>query len=164
MSIHDKSTNATSWLDDIQQILHSLERSGPEVIEQHSLPALPSPFKAGFVSAKSRDQYIEDVEKCLEYIKDGESYELCFTTQMRKDIKEVEPLALYLGLREQNPAPYAAWLNFPKEDLCICCTSPERFLRLDKDGVLEAKPIKGTISRGSTPEKDQQLKLRLQCR
>lgn len=163
MSIHDKNTNATSWLDDIQQKLYSLEGSGTEVIEQYSLPPLSSPFKAGFVSEKSRDQYIEDVENCLEYIKDGESYELCFTTQMRKDIKEVEPLTLYLGLREQNPAPYAAWLNFPKEGLCICCSSPERFLRLDKDSVLEAKPIKGTVSRGSTPEKDKQLKLHLQC-
>ncbi|KAJ8451110.1 hypothetical protein Cgig2_026919 [Carnegiea gigantea] len=163
MSIHDKNTHATSWLDDMQLKLYRLEGSGTEVIEQYSLPALSSPFKAGFLSEKSRDQYIEDVEKCLEYIKDGQSYELCFTTQMRKDIKEVEPLTLYLGLREQNPAPYAAWLNFPKEDLCICCSSPERFLRLDKDSVLEAKPIKGTVSRGSTPEEDKQLKLHLQC-
>lgn len=163
MSTHDKNTHATSWLDDIQQKLYRLEGSGTEVIEQYSLPALSSPFKAGLISEKSRDQYIEDVEKCLEYIKDGQSYELCFTTQMRKDIKEVEPLTLYLGLREQNPAPYAAWLNFPKEDLCICCSSPERFLRLDKDSVLEAKPIKGTVSRGSTPAEDKQLKLHLQC-
>ncbi|OVA00016.1 Chorismate binding [Macleaya cordata] len=54
------------------------------------------------------------------------------------------------------------WLNFFKENLSICCSSPERFLRLDRSGVLEAKPIKGTIACGSTSVEDEQLKLQLQ--
>ena len=29
----------------------------------------------------------------------------------------------------------------------LCCASPERFLRCDQNGNLEAKPIKGTIAR-----------------
>jgi hypothetical protein len=29
----------------------------------------------------------------------------------------------------------------------VCCSSPERFLRLSRDGVLEARPIKGTAAR-----------------
>lgn len=29
----------------------------------------------------------------------------------------------------------------------ICCSSPERFLRADRGGVLEARPIKGTAPR-----------------
>ncbi|CAO2819295.1 unnamed protein product [Amaranthus hypochondriacus] len=162
LSLHDKISTHSSWLDAIHLKLRSLEDSVLEVIKQHNLPSVSSPLKAGFCTEKSRDQYIQDVEKCLRYIKDGESYELCLTTQMRKNIEEVDHLNLYLRLREQNPAPYAAWLNFPKENLCICCSSPERFLRLDKDGILEAKPIKGTISRGSTPERDEQLKMQLQ--
>ncbi|RVW32139.1 putative aminodeoxychorismate synthase, chloroplastic [Vitis vinifera] len=55
-----------------------------------------------------------------------------------------------------------AWLNFSKENLCICCSSPERFLQLDGNGILEAKPIKGTIARGLTKEEDEHLKLQLQ--
>lgn len=104
------------------------------------------------------------MEKCQEFIKDGESYELCLTTQMRKKLGDSNRLGIYLHLREKNPAPYAAWLNFSKEDLTICCSSPERFLRLDRDGVLEAKPIKGTIARGSTPHEDYMLKSQLQHR
>lgn len=165
LSLHDNSSSEPSWLDDIQLKLLSLQGISEEAgKEQCSCPPVSSPSKAGFSSEKSRDRYIQDVEKCLAYIKDGESYELCLTTQMRKNVEGVDPLDLYLRLREQNPAPYAAWLNFPKEKLCLCCSSPERFLRLDRDGVLEAKPIKGTISRGSTPESDEQLKLQLQCR
>ncbi|XP_074265006.1 aminodeoxychorismate synthase, chloroplastic [Silene latifolia] len=162
MSIHDETKTQSSWLDDIQQKLLNLKAPASEVCQDRGLwPLVSSPFEAGFVTEKSRDQYLEDVEKCLRYIKDGESYELCFTTQMRKNIAELDPLSLYLKLREQNPAPYSAWLNFPNENLSICSSSPERFLRLDRDGVLEAKPIKGTISRSSTPEKDEQLKLQL---
>ena len=123
-----------------------------------------SPSEAGLVTKKSREQYMKDVEKSLKLIKDGESYELCLTTQMRKKIGQIDYMGLYLKLREKNPAPYAAWLNFSKENLCICCSSPERFLRLDGNGILEAKPIKGTIARGLTKEEDELLKFQLQYR
>ncbi|KAK1317818.1 hypothetical protein QJS10_CPA05g02415 [Acorus calamus] len=81
---------------------------------------------------------------------------------MRRRFENVDALGLYLKLRENNPAPYAAWLNFVNENLSICSSSPERFLRLDGNGTLEAKPIKGTISRGASPEEDERLKLQLQ--
>ncbi|KAK8950946.1 hypothetical protein KSP39_PZI004929 [Platanthera zijinensis] len=121
-------------------------------------------FASTFVLDKSKHQYLKDVEKCLELIRDGESYELCLTAhaRMRVAIRNTDALHLYLHLRRKNPAPYAAWLNFSREDLCICSSSPERFLRLDERGVLEAKPIKGTIARGMTPREDECLRLRLQ--
>jgi para-aminobenzoate synthetase len=34
----------------------------------------------------------------------------------------------------------------------VCCSSPERFLRLDTAGTIESKPIKGTAKRGRTPQ------------
>ncbi|KAI6676481.1 hypothetical protein NL676_037277 [Syzygium grande] len=103
--------------------------------EEKDFEGLPFEFfedLSGFCTEKSKEQYMDDVRKCLKYIKDGESYELCFTTQVRKKVKGMDPLKLYLHLRESNPAPYAAWLNFSKENLHICCSSPERFLR-EKD-------------------------------
>ncbi|XP_059635091.1 aminodeoxychorismate synthase, chloroplastic isoform X2 [Cornus florida] len=163
MSVHDQSTTGTEWLDDVEQKLLRLNASATKTsIPRTSQPAVDVPSKAGFLVEKSRDQYMNDVETCQKFIKDGESYELCLTTQLRRRIGEMDTLGLYLNLREKNPAPYAAWLNFSKEDLCICCSSPERFLRLDRNGILEAKPIKGTVARGSTPEEDELLKLQLQ--
>ncbi|KAK4783770.1 hypothetical protein SAY86_018138 [Trapa natans] len=163
LSLHDQDTEETSWLDETEQKLLNLKVH--PLLERKTLtkkPALRTTPGVGLHADKSRDQYKKDVEKCLKYIKDGESYELCLTTQLRKDVGKMDSLGLYLHLRENNPAPYAAWFNFSSENLCICCTSPERFLQLDRNGILEAKPIKGTIARGATKEADQQLKLQLQ--
>lgn len=165
LTIHEGSSSTTQWLDDAEEKLLSLNGSEILGLEKHySHPLTFSSQEAGFAAEKSREQYIEDVKKCLDYIKDGESYELCLTTQIRKPIENLNSLGLYLHLRERNPAPYAAWLNFSKEDLFICCSSPERFLQLDRNDVLEAKPIKGTIARGATKEEDEQFKLKLQLR
>ncbi|GAV69983.1 GATase domain-containing protein/Chorismate_bind domain-containing protein/Anth_synt_I_N domain-containing protein [Cephalotus follicularis] len=169
MSVREEATAMTPWLDDTEQKLLNLNASGKKKLEckkkleeQTSQPASVFQGKTGFAAEKSREQYMKDVEKCMEYIKDGESYELCLTTQLRKQVEEINSLRLYLHLRDKNPAPYAAWLNFSRERLCICCSSPERFLRLDRNGMLEAKPIKGTISRGTTKEEDELLRLQLQ--
>ncbi|XP_058770014.1 aminodeoxychorismate synthase, chloroplastic-like isoform X2 [Vicia villosa] len=163
LAIYEESSSTTEWLDDTEEKLLRLTGSTSMDLERpYSHPSTFSSHKAGFAAEQSREQYIRDVKKCLNFIKDGESYELCLTTQIRKPIEVSNSLGLYLNLRERNPAPYAAWLNFPKEDLCICCSSPERFLQLDRNEILEAKPIKGTAARGATEEEDKQLKLKLQ--
>ncbi|XP_073223649.1 aminodeoxychorismate synthase, chloroplastic isoform X3 [Cicer arietinum] len=163
LAIHEESSSMTQWLDGTEEKLLSLTGSVMIDLErQYFRPSTFSSRNAGFTAEKSREHYIRDVKKCLNYIRDGESYELCLTTQIRKPIEALNYLGIYLHLRERNPAPYAAWLNFSKEDLCICCSSPERFLQLDRNDMLEAKPIKGTVARGATEEEDEQLKLKLQ--
>lgn len=65
--------------------------------------------------------------------------------------------ALYQTLRAVNPAPYAAWLRGDpaRGDPTVACSSPERFLKADRAGVLEAKPIKGTAARAEESEEDE---------
>ncbi|WKA01140.1 hypothetical protein VitviT2T_019436 [Vitis vinifera] len=164
LSLHEGSTATPAWLDETEKRLLGLKASDTNKSEvSMSLTATLSPSEAGFLADKSMEQYMKDVKQCLQFIKDGESYELCLTSQLRKRIGEMDLLDFYLHLREKNPAPFAAWLNFPKEKLCICSSSPERFLKLDENGMLEAKPIKGTVPRGSAKEADEQLKQKLQC-
>ena len=46
--------------------------------------------------------------------------------------------------------------------LAICCSSPERFLRVDGGRRAEAKPIKGTAMRQALPSDDREAARRLQ--
>jgi para-aminobenzoate synthetase len=45
--------------------------------------------------------------------------------------------------------------------MTVLCASPERFLSVGADRVVEAKPIKGTRPRGPTPDEDEWLRSEL---
>jgi para-aminobenzoate synthetase component 1 len=59
---------------------------------------------------------------------------------------------LYEVLRAVNPAPMSAYLRLPEAE--ILSASPERFLKLDRSGVVETRPIKGTRPRGRSEAED----------
>ncbi|MGK5695077.1 chorismate-binding protein [Streptomyces sp. URMC 128] len=48
-----------------------------------------------------------------------------------------------------SPVPYGALLNFP--EVAILSSSPERFLTIGADRIVESKPIKGTRPRRCGP-------------
>ena len=98
------------------------------------------------------DGYGKDIDACQAHLVAGESYEICLTNRLSLRGKEGlppshPPLSLYAALRANNPAPYACFFDWGRGMPSVCCSSPERFLRLDRGGVLEAKPIKGTARR-----------------
>ena len=62
---------------------------------------------------------------------------------------------LFETLRARSPAPFAAFVELP--ELTIVGSSPERFLRVDADGGVETRPIKGTRPRGATAADDARL-------
>jgi para-aminobenzoate synthetase len=125
-------------------------RTLPAVVRRDSPGAPPTAPRL----SRSRDQYLEDIETCLQHLRNGDSYELCLTNQLNLDL-EIDPLDLYLRLRRANPAPFSAYLRLG--DLTVLSSSPERFLRVSRDGEAEARPIKGTSRRGATPEEDARL-------
>lgn len=109
--------------------------------------------------SRNKQEYLDNIETCLEKIKQGESYEICLTNHLFLPPIS-EPLKFYLQLRKENPAPYSAFLKFGK--IAVACSSPERFLFLEKNSNLESKPIKGTVKRGKNKAEDIQLKNNLQ--
>jgi aminodeoxychorismate synthase component I len=113
----------------------------------------PSPPSA-LSLARSPEQYLKDVEASIDHLLEGDSYEICLTNKLQLDL-DVDSLDLYRTLRKANPAPFAAYLRFG--DLAVLSSSPERFLRVSRDGEAEARPIKGTSRRGATPEEDAAL-------
>lgn len=117
----------------------------------------------GFVSIDTEEQYQAKVRECLGYILEGESYELCLTTRHRsRRSMLVDPLRFYQRLRSVNPAPYSAMLRCGK-GLTVCSSSPERFLRIDADGLCDSKPIKGTRRRGACAQEDADICSELRC-
>lgn len=113
-----------------------------------------------FRLARSEQQYLRDVAACQQALHDGDSYEICLTTALLRT-HPIDALHLYKTLRKVNPAPYAAWMSFGMDDLQICCSSPERFLKGGRGGLLEARPIKGTAPRAADPEQDRAAALAL---
>ncbi len=98
--------------------------------------------------------YLQTIEKCVDKIKEGESYEICLTTRFRLEFpkhitvetKDPTLWKLYTHyLRKNNPAPFSALLMFP--GLGVLSSSPERFLKIDTQHMAEMKPIKGTVAR-----------------
>src|SRR4051794_35774354 len=45
--------------------------------------------------------------------------------------------------------------------IAIACSSPERFLKVDRHRWCESKPIKGTLPRGRNKEEDEKLRVTL---
>ncbi|WP_374200961.1 aminodeoxychorismate synthase component I [Streptomyces bambusae] len=108
--------------------------------------------------ARNRAAYVSDVRTAQEYLKAGESYEVCLTNVAEVPAAD-DGLTTYRRLRRLNPAPYAAYLRL--DDVEVACSSPERFLKITGDRVAEAKPIKGTAPRGATPAEDERIRQEL---
>jgi para-aminobenzoate synthetase len=101
--------------------------------------------------ARSEQTYLADIEECKRLLREGETYEVCLTNSFEVDT-DANPLDLYRELRRVNPAPFSSYLRFG--DLAVLGSSPERFLRVDREQGVEAKPIKGTAPRGETAAED----------
>jgi para-aminobenzoate synthetase component 1 len=65
------------------------------------------------------------------------------------------PYDLFARLAQASPAPFAAYLRLP--DRAVVSNAPERFLRVDPAGRVEARPIKGTRPRGADRAADAAL-------
>ncbi|MCV3214788.1 aminodeoxychorismate synthase component I [Plectonema radiosum NIES-515] len=146
-----QTTASEAWFEWIGQQINNLPPLLPIIPEKAQTPVI-------FRLSRSKRTYLGDIKTCLQEIHEGETYQVCLTNQINTDTTP-DPLAFYRSLRGINPAPYAAFLRFG--DVAIACSSPERFLRIDRQGWVETKPIKGTLPRGKTPEEDFILRERL---
>ncbi|MEV4616852.1 aminodeoxychorismate synthase component I [Kitasatospora sp. NPDC049258] len=138
---------AQAWLD------LAAERLALTEGRRLHLAGPPLPF--GPLTAR-HDQpgYLGLVDACLREIEAGESYEVCLTNMLEAP-GPFDPWEGYRYLRRISPAPYAALLSFG--DLAVLSTSPERFLKVDRTGLAESRPIKGTRPRGASHREDRAL-------
>lgn len=106
------------------------------------------------VSAKLRhdaQSYLRMIKTAQQHIAAGDVYQICLTNQIELE-HNLDPLSIYLNLRELNPAPYAAFIRI--DGVTVVCSSPEQFLQVSSGGVISTKPIKGTRPRGGDAASD----------
>jgi anthranilate synthase component 1 len=128
-----------------------------------SVAGSPSPAaSATFESDCPRPAFRERVRTVKEYIRDGDTFQANISQRLRAPAV-VHPVEAFAALREVNPAPYSALLEFPGIDLVSA--SPELLLAVDPPGDdvsdngedvtrLLTEPIAGTRPRGETPAAD----------
>jgi para-aminobenzoate synthetase len=154
-----EEANAELWLDGAEATVRELladppAQPGPED------PAFgePSAAHVRFDCGRGREQYLADIARSQDEMAAGESYEVCLTDQI-STVASPDPFDLYRNLRRSNPAPFAAFLKLG--DVAVVSSSPERFLSVDRERRVEARPIKGTTKRSPDPAEDAALKAEL---
>lgn len=134
-----------AWFHSIEASLDALQSPPPLEPGAQETPVV-------FHLRQDRATYISCIQDALGEIDAGESYEICLTNQLTVRHPAEDAFRLYRILHRINPAPFAAFLQFP--GVSVLSSSPERFLRVDPHGRVEAKPIKGTVRRSEHPQED----------
>lgn len=140
-----------------------LSTSDPELVYRQIVstpPALPAK-PASPINLKthmSKEAYLQKVAAIQQHILEGDCYELNLCQEFSAENVAINPLSLFLELSLQSPTPFASFQRFGEHYLL--CASPERFLQKSRDQLI-SQPMKGTISRGHSPEEDEKLKFQL---
>ncbi|MEB3324558.1 MAG: anthranilate synthase component I family protein [Cyanobacteriota bacterium] len=110
----------------------------------------------------STQAYEEGVRQLRQWIACGDLFQANLTLCCSSELPAApDPLALYGRLRQRCPAPFSGLALAGEE--AVISASPERFLRLDGQGRVQTRPIKGTRPRSPTPEADAAAAAALVC-
>ncbi|WP_313810935.1 chorismate-binding protein [Glutamicibacter sp.] len=109
-----------------------------------------------FSCADTQEAYKQKIARAQHEIYEGNTYEVCLTTQLSARVESFIPFEAYCRMRTSSPAPFAHYLKLGPTE--VASISPERFLSLSATGLLRAEPIKGTRRRGEDPAEDAVLK------
>jgi para-aminobenzoate synthetase len=155
---HGDEAEAEIWLDEAEEAVREIIARPPEPAVPLALGEGPGDSHVSFRCGRGREQYLADIERSQAELAAGESYEVCLTDQISTDASP-DPFDLYRLLRRRNPSPFAAYLKLG--EMAVVSSSPERFLSVDRERRVEARPIKGTTSRSADLERDEALRAEL---
>lgn len=138
---------------EIADLLNTAKASEKSAASRHDKnPSAKSNF--------SKYAYLKLIEEIKELIRSGDTYQANLTQQLNVELSnEMSPPAIFARLRQDHPAPFAAFIN--RKNSTVVSASPERLIRIDTDGSVSVSPIKGTRPRGKTAEDDNRLRTEL---
>src|SRR5262245_46202347 len=108
-----------------------------------------TPFESNF----SQPEFESAVEKCREYIKAGDIFQVVISQRLRVETK-ARPFDIFRTLRVVNPSPFMFYLRMGP--LTLIGSSPEIMVRVEGDLVI-TRPLAGTRPRGKDEAEDQRL-------
>ena len=100
----------------------------------------------------SKKEYISSIKRIKAYIEKGDTYQVNHTFKLDFSFTGSIP-DLYLCLRKKQSVSYSALIKI--DERYILSFSPELFFKKEK-GIIQVKPMKGTIGRGRLLNEDKQ--------
>jgi para-aminobenzoate synthetase component 1 len=133
-------------VDDLQMPLYAFSlHDVPTELTWHAGTQTPRERQT-LSSSFSREQYLDAVERAIEYIGAGDVFQVNLSQRFTAALTE-HPALIYERLRRETPALYGAYLDHL--DYALLCNSPELFLKVEREGAsglrkVTTRPIKGT--------------------
>ena len=127
-----------------------------------TLPDLPGLPGLQAMHEDPPEAFLAGVARIQDYIRAGDVFQVNLSRGWQAEFAgPVAPAALFERLMQKNPAPFSALVDMG--DWAIVSSSPERLVRLHRDGTLETRPIAGTHPRSDDPAEDAALRARLEA-
>lgn len=140
--------NIIGWMNEIESKLTPFLVASQLTNNAVNSNGCPTQKKIPSITLPKDEEYESKVRSCQEFIRSGNSYELCLTdqtsvTRPRSSESSNSDWHLYKNLRILQPAPFASYIRLGSATLVS--SSPERFLKWNSDGKCELRPMKGTV-------------------
>ena len=106
---------------------------------------------------KMTEKFQKKILKLKKLISLGDLFQANLTTKCEVESIEIyNPLDIYLKIRSKLRAPFGGIIinNFANNKEAVLSTSPERFIKIDKEKYIESRPIKGTRCRDKDFNRD----------
>ena len=145
-SYHD----ATSKIESIVQRLNN-------PLDPTSIPRASGYSKGDVTSNMAQQHYHDMVERCKEYVVDGDVIQVVVSQRLSKPTS-AHSFHIYRSLRAINPSPYMYYLEL--DGFQIVGASPEMLVQVE-NGIVATHPIAGTTPRSEDDEEDTRLELEL---
>ena len=105
----------------------------------------------------TREQFKEAVEKCQQYIRAGDIFQVVISQRLQVPIA-CDPFEVYRTLRVLNPSPFMFFVR--TNETTLVGSSPEIMCRV-VDGKMTVRPLAGTRRRGNDAAEDKMLEEQL---
>ncbi|MGI9539314.1 MAG: anthranilate synthase component I [Miltoncostaeaceae bacterium] len=133
----------------VREIRAALDGPVPATESRRGPPSL-GPVRSNM----PREHFEAAVERCREYIFAGDAFQIVPSQRFSAEV-DLDPFAVYRGLRAINPSPYMFFLDVG--ETVLAGSSPEMLVKV-QGGLVEMHPIAGSRPRGADEDEDVRLR------